>query len=87
MRQELAKARRAIHDLEHQLQCERSRLRSMNTDISRATQEKDDVFKRLRDTEQVSFYKGIIRENIQAYRRSRAENGRSQRPDIATEDG
>ena len=86
MRQELAKARRAIHDLEHQLQCERSRLRSMNTDISRATQEKDDVFKRLRDTEQVSFYKGTIRKNFQAYR-SRAENGRSQRPDIATENG
>ena len=86
MEQELATARRAIHDLEHQLQCERSRLRSMNTDISRATQEKDDVFKRLRDTEQVSFYKGVIRENIQAYR-SRAENGRSQGPDIATEDG
>ena len=51
--QELAKARRFINDLEFSLESERSRLRAISEENSKATKERERILDKLRETEEV----------------------------------
>lgn len=57
--QELDRAKRMIADLEADLQAERSRLRTLTTEQSRAQRQKDDVLTRLQRTESVSVLRSL----------------------------
>ena len=56
MHQELEKTRQVVTELEEQLRAERSRLRSLTTEQSKAERQKEAVVLQLQRTESVSQY-------------------------------